>query len=196
MRRGLTADVVVRTGADLADEVGFDAVTLAAVARRLDVRTPSLYSHVAGSDDLAARICALALEELADVVSAAVAGRSGGAAVLGLLDAHGEYARRHPGRYAATRLRLPAEGSTGGAGVEAALAAGRRHADLLRALLRGYDVPSGDEVHVIRLLGSVVLGFATLDLAGAFAHSEPPSQESRRFIAEALDAMLRPGGAA
>jgi hypothetical protein len=34
-------------------------------------------------------------------------------------------------------------------------------------------------------------GFASLDLAGGFDHSGPPSEESRAYIADALDAMLR-----
>jgi hypothetical protein len=51
---------------------------------------------------------------------------------------------------------------------------------------------SGDTaVHAIRLLGSVVRGFASLDPAGGFDYSGPPSEESRAYIADALDAMLR-----
>jgi WHG domain-containing protein len=82
------------------------------------------------------------------------------------------------------------------AGAQAALTAGRRHADLLRAVLRDYDLTGDRAVHAVRLLGSVVQGFTTLDLADAFAHSQPPSQESRRYIVDALDAMLRADGAA
>ena len=74
-RAGLSTDRVVRAGADLADEVGFDDVTVSALARRLGVRVASLYSHVGGSDDLRTRIALLALDELADLASAALAGR-------------------------------------------------------------------------------------------------------------------------
>lgn len=191
MRRGLTTDVVVRAGADLADEVGFDGVTVSGLARQLGVRTPSLYSHVRNSTDLSARICALALDELADLVAAAISGSSGRSAVLALLDTYSDYARTHPGRYAAARLRLPTTHPPADDGVSIAVAAARRHAALLRAVLRDYDISGDAAVHAIRLLGSVVHGFASLDLAGGFEHSEPPSEESRAYIADAVDAMLR-----
>lgn len=71
------------------------------------------------------------------------------------------------------------------------LAAGRRHADLLRAVLRAYDLSGDEEVHAVRLLSSLVQGFVMIDGAGGFAHSEPPSEESRRYIVDKLDAMLR-----
>jgi AcrR family transcriptional regulator len=168
-------------------------VTVAAVARRLEVRTPSLYSHVGGSSDLAVRVCARALDELADLVTSAVTGRSGRAALHALLDAHSDFGHRHPGRYAALRLRLPSAGDPDGpdAAVSAALRAGRRHADLLRAVLRDYGLSGDAETHAVRLLGSVVQGYATLDLAGSFGHSEPPAEETRRYIIEAVDAVLR-----
>jgi AcrR family transcriptional regulator len=191
LRRGLTVDVVVRAGADLADEIGFDGVTVSELARRLGVRTPSLYAHVDSSADLSVRICALALDELADLLADAITGSSGRSAILALLETYGDYAHRCPGRYAAMRVRLPTTPSTADEGVSMALAAGRRHAALLRATLRDYDLSGDAEVHAIRLLGSVVGGFASLDLAGGFEHSGPPSGESRAYIADALDAMLR-----
>src|SRR5690348_3415344 len=86
LRRGLSTEVVVRAGADMADEIGFDDVTVSGLARRLGVRTPSLYSHVHSSTDLSARICALALEELADLVTESISGCSGRSAILSLLE--------------------------------------------------------------------------------------------------------------
>jgi len=59
----------------MADEVGFDQVTLSALARRFDVKVASLYSHLRNSQDLKTKIALLALEELADQGAAALAGR-------------------------------------------------------------------------------------------------------------------------
>ena len=74
VRAGLTPDRLARAGAELADEVGFEQVTISEVARRFDVKVASLYSHVASSHDLKTRIALLALEELADRGAAAMAG--------------------------------------------------------------------------------------------------------------------------
>jgi AcrR family transcriptional regulator len=191
VRAGLNAERVVLAGAELADELGFAAVTISLLARRLGVRTPSLYSHVDGSEDLRLRIAATALGESADHVETAVANRSGSAGLRAYADAWRDFARRHPGRYDATRQPVP-PGADGDAAL-AVLAAGRRHADLARAVLRDYRITGADETHAVRLLGSLVHGYVSLELAGGFAHSRPSSDQSWIYAVDALDAMLRSG---
>ncbi|MCP2257686.1 transcriptional regulator, TetR family [Streptoalloteichus tenebrarius] len=182
-RAGLTPERLVRAGAELADEIGFDQVTLSALARRFDVRVASLYSHLRNSQDLRTRIALLALEELADRAAAALAGRAGRDALAAFADVYRDYAREHPGRYDATRLRLDPE--------TAAASAGVRHAEMTRAILRGYDLAEPDQTHAVRLLGSVFHGYISLEAAGGFSHSAPDTQETWTRIVDALDALLR-----
>lgn len=61
----------------------------------------------------------------------------------------------------------------------------------MRAVLRGYGLASDEQTHAVRLLGRVFHGFVTLELAGAFAHSEPASQQSWSRSLDALDSILR-----
>ncbi|GAA3772478.1 TetR/AcrR family transcriptional regulator [Streptomyces phyllanthi] len=182
-RAGLTTERLARAGAELADEVGFDQVTVSALAKRFDVKVASLYSHVRNSHDLRVRIALLALEELADRGAAALAGRAGKDALAAFANVYRDYAREHPGRYAAAQLRLTPE--------EAAASAGGRHARMTRAILRGYDLTEPDQTHAVRLMGSVFHGYVSLELAGGFSHSAPDSQESWTRILDALDALLR-----
>jgi AcrR family transcriptional regulator len=128
-RVGLTARRLTHVGADLADEIGFDQVTVSELARRLGVKVASLYSHVKNSHDLKTRIALLALEELADKGATALAGRAGKDALTALADVHRDYARAHPGRYTAAQMRLTPEAAAAGAGA--------RHAQMTRAILRG-----------------------------------------------------------
>ena len=182
-RAGLSPQRVALGGAELADEIGFDQVTLSEVARRFNVKVASLYSHVSSSHDLRTRIAQLALAEIADRGAEALAGRSGRDALVALGNTYRDYACEHPGRYAATRYSLDPEAATA--------SAGRRHAAMMRAVLLGYGLDAADQTHAVRLLGSVFHGFVTLELAGAFAHSEPPSQESWSRSLDALDTVLR-----
>ncbi|MER6350723.1 WHG domain-containing protein [Streptomyces sp. NPDC001634] len=182
-RVGLTTERLVQAGAELADEVGFDQVTVSALARRFDVKVASLYSHVKNSQDLKTRIALLALAELADRAAAALAGRAGKDALAAFADTYRDYAREHPGRYAAAQFRLDPEA--------AAASAGGRHAQMTRAILRGYDLAEPDRTHAVRLLGSVFHGYVSLESAGGFSHSAPDSQESWSWILDHLDAMLR-----
>lgn len=181
-RAGITVDRLVALGADLADAEGLDAVTVTALARHFDVRPASLYSHVTGTEDLRTRIALLALVELADRAAAGLAGRSGSQALTALADAHRDYAREHPGRWAAARLRLDPEA--------AATSAGPRHAAMARAVLIGYDVPATEQPHAVRLLGAFLRGWVDLELAGSFGHSLPAADVSWRRSLAALDHLL------
>ncbi|GAA4787209.1 TetR-like C-terminal domain-containing protein [Streptomyces ziwulingensis] len=179
----MTAERLIRAGAELADEVGFDQVTVSALARRFDVKVASLYSHLKNSQELKTGIALLALAELADRAADALAGRAGRDALTALADVYRDYAREHPGRYDAARLRLDPQTAAASAGVQ--------QAQMTRALLRGYDLPEPDQTHAVRLLGSVFHGYVSLELAGGFSHSAPDSQESWTRILDALDALLR-----
>ncbi|MER8071330.1 WHG domain-containing protein [Streptomyces sp. NPDC094034] len=183
VRAGLTAERLAQAGAELADQVGFEKVTVSALARRFGVKDASLYSHLKNSQDLKTRIALLALAELADRVAAALAGRAGKDALVAFANAYRDYAREHPGRYEAARLRLDPE--------TAAASAGGRHARMTRAILRGYDLTEPDQTHAVRLLGSVFHGYVSLEMAGGFSHSAPDSAESWSRVLDALDALLR-----
>ncbi|KUL64060.1 MULTISPECIES: TetR/AcrR family transcriptional regulator [unclassified Streptomyces] len=181
-RAGLTPERLTRAGAELADEVGFDQVTVSALARRFDVKVASLYSHLKNSQDLRTRIALFALEELADRVADAVAGRAGKDALAAFANAYRDYAREHPGRYDAARLRLDPE--------TAAASAGVRHSQMTRAILRGYDLTEPDQTHAVRMLGAMFHGYVSLEMAGSFRHTAVDSQESWTWVLDSLDALL------
>ncbi|MGA5077997.1 TetR/AcrR family transcriptional regulator [Streptomyces griseoincarnatus] len=182
-RVGLTTERLTRAGVTLADEVGFDQVTVSELARRFDVKVASLYSHVKNSHDLKTRIALLALEELADRAADALAGRAGKDALVALANVYRDYAREHPGRYAAAQFRLDPG--------TAAASAGVRHAKMTRALLRGYHLDEPDQTHAVRLLGSVFHGYVSIEMGGGFSHSAPDTEETWSRVLDALDALLR-----
>lgn len=181
-RAGLTPERLTQAAAQLADEKGFEQVTVSAVARHFDVKTASLYSHLKSSQELRTRIALLALEEMADQAAEAVAGRSGHDALIAFASIYRNYAQVHPGRYAASQMRLDPQ--------TAAASAGPRHAQMMRAILRGYNLTELDQTHAVRLLGSVFHGYTSLESSGGFSHSAPDSEESWTKILEALDSLL------
>jgi AcrR family transcriptional regulator len=190
----VTVERLTAAAAELADEVGFENLTVSALARGFGVKDASLYSHIRNADDLKARVAALALTELADRVAAELAGRSGKDALVAFASAYRTYAKQHPGRYAATQMRLEPD--------SAAAAAARRHAEMTRALLRGYGLSEPDETDAVRMLGGTFHGYVTLERAGAFQHHPRDVEASWSRVLDALDAALRnwpgpsPGSAA
>ncbi|PSJ56647.1 TetR/AcrR family transcriptional regulator [Pseudaminobacter soli (ex Li et al. 2025)] len=182
-RIGLSRDRLVEAAAKLADEHGFDKLTLAALARHFAVKLASLYSHVKNSDDLKTSVALFALSELADRADEAVAGRAGKDALVALANVHRNFAREHPGLFEAARFRLDA--------TSAAVSGGARLSRTTQAVLRGYALTDTDCTHAIRLLGSFFLGFPVLESAGSFSHSQPEAEASWSRSLNALDALLR-----
>src|SRR6476659_1745170 len=160
-RAGLSTAAVVAAAADIADAEGLDRLTLARVAAAAGVRTPSLYNHVESLDDVRRRVALLALRDLAEALRDAAVGRAGDDALAATADAYRAYARRHPGRYAATQ-RAPAEGD----GEMRAAAKGA--VDVVLAILRGYGLEGDDAIHAARTVRSALHGFVTLEAGGGF----------------------------
>ncbi|GII82354.1 TetR family transcriptional regulator [Sphaerisporangium siamense] len=182
-RAGVTAERLAEAAAELADEVGLENVTLAALARRFGVKDASLYSHIRNVHELRVRVAVLALAELADRAAGALAGRAGKDALVAFAAAYRDYAREHPGRYAAAQVELDLE--------TAEASAARRHSDMMRAILRGYALGEPDQTDAVRLLGSAFHGFVTLERAGGFRHHPRGADPSWERMLDALDVALR-----
>ena len=162
-RAGLSADRVVEEAAALAGEVGMEALTLAAVAQRVGVRTPSLYKHVEGGLPQLRRLLGIrAKRRLAAVLAEAAVGRSRGEALRALAEAYRRWASAHPADYAAAQ-RAPL---TGDAEDEQASAEVTR---VVFGALAGYDAGEDTLVDAVRSLRAGLHGFVTLDAAGGFA---------------------------
>ncbi len=182
-RVGLTAERLTLAGAEMADERGFEQVTLSALARHFGVQVASLYAHVPGLAQLRNRLAVHALDEIADRASAALDGVAGRAALAALGSAYRSYAREHPGRYAAAGHPLDHS--------EESARAGLRHAQLARAVLGDYRLGATDETHAVRLLGTTIRGFVDLEVTGSFARSRPSADATWSRAFDALDATFR-----
>ncbi|GAA0678999.1 TetR/AcrR family transcriptional regulator [Kitasatospora atroaurantiaca] len=160
-RVGLTPAAVVAHALELIDEQGAEALTLAAVATRAGVATPSLYKHVTGGlAELRRLIAVRVTEELAEQLATAVVGRSGDDAVQALLRAYLGYASRYPQRYAALP-QAPQEDAD-------LTQAAARLVGVILAVLRGYGLEGEEAIHAARTVRSTAHGFASLTTGGAF----------------------------
>ena len=183
-RAGLAPASVTEAGAVLADEVGFDQLSMGLLAERLGVKTPSLYKHVDSLADLGHRIAVLAATELGDALRDATQGRADLDALTAAAQALRTYARKHPGRYAALNSgRLT--------GYDDPLVPARgRLLDSFAAVLHGYRLDPGQEIHALRMLRSTMHGFVTLEAANGF-QIDTDTDDSFDWIVSFLDHGLR-----
>ncbi|MFE7116902.1 TetR/AcrR family transcriptional regulator [Streptomyces sp. NPDC057654] len=168
---------MVAAGAALADEVGIAHLTMGLLAERVGVRTPSLYKHVGGQEDLNRRIAVLAIREAADAVGGAVQGYAGRDALAAAARAFRAFVLAHPGRYAATVGQEPADSD------DPLAIQGARLLNAFTAVLHGYDIPEADVDHALRALRSLCHGFATLQAADGFQWSADVDESFEWLIA-------------
>lgn len=184
-RAGLDAAAVVRAAAELADAEGLDRLTLAALAQRLGVRSPSLYAHVDGLEDLRVRVAIDACHDLRESLAAAAAGRAGAEALHAVADAYRAWALAHPGRYATIAHDFASD--------PVATAAAAGVAEVVFAVMRGYGLEGEDAIHGTRAVRAAVHGFITLQQQGGFRMATDPEQTWERMLAMLDRGLHEPG---
>lgn len=176
-RMGLTPDKVVAAAAQLADEIGLDALSLSKLAATLGVRVPSLYKHIGGLDDLRRRIAARAAVDLAAAVEGAAHGKAGHDAVLAAAAAYRRYAAANYGSYQAFSLRS-AGYSQRGTAVDG----------VLRRAAADYGLAPDDAKRAGHAVRAALHGFVVLEADGGFgaADTEAAFQAMMALLARGL----------
>ena len=160
-RVGIDKDAVVRAAAKIADDEGWDALTLARLAKKLHIQPPSLYNHVGGLEDLRRELKLLALRDLNLALSRATVGKSRDDAVRDLAATYRAFVKRSPGTYAGTMVAAPKNDPA----LEAAAAA---VVETCLSVVSGYGLNRREGIHAIRAVRSAVHGFVALEIAGGF----------------------------
>jgi|BarGraNGADG00212_1021973.scaffolds.fasta_scaffold40965_2 AcrR family transcriptional regulator len=175
-RPRLSTASVVDAAIELVDQQGRGALTLAAVAKRTGVATPSLYKHVSSLESLQQKVSARVTGELARALTTAIAGRSGEDALRWVAHAYRDYALAHPGRYPMTqRVPDPEDPEH--------LAAGEQAVHAMVAALRGYGLDGDDAIDATRLTRSALHGFVSLQVDGGFGLPQDVGRSFERLIA-------------
>jgi AcrR family transcriptional regulator len=182
VRAGLTSTLVVSEAGNLADEVGFENLTISALAQRLGVKQPTLYKHVTGTSGLHREMAVLAKLELAEVMRRSAVGKSGDDALMAISTAYRTWATKHPGRYAAT-VRAPAPGD------EKDEHASHEALDVVTSVLDGYGITGDDAIDVTRSFRAALHGFVTLEAAGGFGLPADVDRSFDRLIRNLVRAI-------
>lgn len=182
-RAGLTVERIVDAAEALVDRDGHAALTLGGVAGALGVRTPSLYNHVDGLDDLRRHLTVRGIRRLGAALQQATVGRSRDEAVRALMAAHRTFGHAHPGLYAATVPSSEVDD-------DQVRAAGAAVVETILAVLAGYGLGHDDAIHATRSLRAAVHGFVSLELTGGFGLGQDPDA-SFAWLADVLVRGIR-----
>jgi AcrR family transcriptional regulator len=153
---GRTAQIsrgaVLAAALALADSEGLEAVTMHAVARRLQVTPMALYRHV---DDKNALLDGL-VEQLLTEYPLPAAGQSWEQRLTALATGIRDTARRHPAVFPLLLTR------------PAVTPAARVVRDAVHAALYDAGLPESEAARAERLISTAVLGFAASEVSGRF----------------------------
>ena len=158
-KRVVNVEAVTAAAADLADEVGFQQLTLALVAARLNIKPPSLYNHVDGLPALRRLLLLRGLKEFSTHACRAAVGKTGQDAIKAMAYAIREFARTRPGLYAATSHAHLANDSE-------LMAAGKEALFPFEQVLLGSGLSDSSAIHALRTLRSAIHGFISLEDGG------------------------------
>ena len=177
-KAGLDKAVVVKAAADLIDAEGVEALSLNRLAKRLNVRTPSLYNHIAGLPGLRRELALMNARALGERLGEAAIGKSGPQALMALAQAYREYIKESPGVYM-TSLRAAGAREP----VDAELqSAEERVVQIAMAVVGSFGIQGEEALHAVRGLRSLVHGFATLEIAGGFGLPLDCDESFRRLV--------------
>jgi AcrR family transcriptional regulator len=171
---GIDRDAVIEMASTMVDDEGVPSLTLSALAKRLGIRTPSLYAHVEGFDGLIRDLALEGVRQLGEELRSSVLGRSGREALFAVANAYRRYATEHPGLYSLT-VHDP--------GNDADMRrANDRAAEALRAVLESFGAFGTDNVHLYRALWSTVHGFVTIEATGVMTLPADTDESFRRAV--------------
>ena len=180
-RVGLSREDVIGVAVALADEQGFDAVTISQVARKLGVRSQSIYAHVDGLAGLRREVQLRAFQLLGIRIREAVVGLSPRDAMVAWPMAVARFDSEHPGMYAA-RIAPP--------GDDALLLRMVADAEAIpQALIRSFGLSEDEALHRDRMVWAALYGYEALRRAGRFRTSVDPDVTLHKLV-EALASDL------
>lgn len=171
----LDRGAVLQAAADLADAEGLEQLTLARLAERLGIRTPSLYNHVASLAGLRRDLALRGVGELNTRLTRAVMGKAADEAVAALAQAYRSFAKAHPALYAAS-VRAP------DADDQEWQRAAQEVVEVVAAVLALYGFRGDAAIHAIRGLRSALHGFVTLETSGGFGIPLDLDESFRRLV--------------
>lgn len=155
-RIGIDLNQILQAAAEIADSQGLEEITLASLAKKLNIKTPSLYNHIDGLPGLKTQLAIYGLKIMYEQLTLAVVGISGDEAVRELAKAFLQFVREHPGLYQAT-LQAP----------DSQVTEWKEIADKIVNLnvkvLQVYELDEQMAIHAVRGLRSMMHGFASLE---------------------------------
>lgn len=163
MRAGLDKNIILETAGKIADTKGISSLTLKALAEELRVKSPSLYKHISGLDELNKELMLYGWKSLEKEIARVAIGKSQDDAIRAICYAFRDYVSAHPGIFEAMLWYNMYQS-------EEHLEATSGTVAILFQILDGYDIKDEEKVHIVRMLRGFLQGFSSVENHGGYGN--------------------------
>lgn len=171
---------ILEVASDIVDSGGIESLSLSDVAKRLSIKSPSLYNHIDGLTGLRTELSIHGCNLLNASLTQAAIGRAKDSAVRALADAYLTFARSHPGLYEAIQRSPEKEEPRWQVAAQSLV-------DTVVRVFEHYQMKGYEVIHAVRGFRSLLHGFTSLDRRGGFG-MPINLDDSYRFL---VDTFLR-----
>lgn len=161
MNEKVTREKIILISEQIINQAGYDALNLTKVAKALGIRTPSLYNHISGLNELRTELKRYAFQQLKDRIVTATVGRSGRQALRALGLAYIQFMNDRPGLFEAA---LNPVGQTDPAIQKETSAI----LDIILRILKPYPLSEEQAIHFVRGIRALAYGFGALERQRGF----------------------------
>lgn len=173
-RAQLNSVKILDSAIELCDEIGYENLSLSALAFKLGIKSPSLYNHVKGLPELKQQLAITGLERLYEHLISSSIGLTGKEALLAISFAYVSFVVTHPGLYRSISSPPDPYHSEFDA-------LSNKLVEFLIKLISPYSLSKDEVIHAVRGLRSILHGFSAIQLDDGF-RLKFSQQESLNFI--------------
>ena len=174
--KGLTKEIIVAEAVSCIENTGQPTVSLHELARRLGIKTPSLYNHIKNTKELQYEIFQYAIAQFVANQRDATEGKQKDEAVRAFAHAYYTFATEHRGLYRLI-MSIPSEED------ERAKEMALPLLDTVVAILADYGLSEESVAHWQRVFRAILHGFISQEDLGYFYYYDAVDLKKSRVIA-------------
>lgn len=164
MRSGLDKTIILDAAAKMTDEKGIANITLKSLAEELGVRSPSLYKHIKGLDELYKELMLYSWRLLEKDMMKAAIGKAKDDAIIAMCYAYRNFVKLHSGLFETMQWYNMYKS-------DEHLQATDELVSILFQVLDGYELLEEQKVHIVRMLRGFLQGFLAIENHDGFGNS-------------------------
>lgn len=174
--RGLTKEIIIANAVEYIKEMEQPTISLHEIARRLGIKTPSLYNHIKNTTELRYEVYQYAIYQFVQNQEAAIKGLYKDDAIRAFANAYHKFAMQNKGLYRLI-MSIPSEDDDRAKEMAVPLL------DTVVAILLEYNLSRESIAHWQRVFRAILHGFVSQEYLGYFYYYNNVDLDKSRDIA-------------